>query len=105
MRAGRRLQGRSGRQHGRTPGSDSMDNAGLVSVDHYENFPVASWLCPPGLRPAIGAIYVFARTADDLADEGTATAAERLSDLAAFEADLQAAASGGSVSPRWREHH
>ena len=42
---------------------------------HYENFPVASWLCPPGLRPAVAAIYGFARTADDLADEGDAGAA------------------------------
>ena len=22
-----------------------------MSVEHYENFPVASWLCPPALRP------------------------------------------------------
>ena len=41
-----------------------------VSVDHYENFPVASVLCPPALRPAVRAIYRFARTADDIADEG-----------------------------------
>lgn len=41
-----------------------------MSVDHYENFPVASWLCPPALRPAVVAIYHFARTADDLADLG-----------------------------------
>jgi len=38
-------------------------------IEHYENFPVASWLCPPRLRPPIAAIYHFARTADDLADE------------------------------------
>ena len=44
-----------------------------MSVDHYENFPVASWLCPPALRPPIVAIYRFARTADDIADEGEAT--------------------------------
>lgn len=57
-------------------------------VGHYENFPVASWLCPPALRPAVAAIYHFARTADDLADEGTATAAQRLADLAAYRAEL-----------------
>ena len=44
---------------------------------HYENFPVASWLCPPHLRPPIAAIYHFARTADDIADEGTASPDER----------------------------
>ena len=70
-------------------------------VTHYENFPVASWLCPPHLRPAIAAIYWFARTADDLADEGDAPAPQRLDDLAAFRADLQAAAAGQPPSARW----
>ena len=70
-------------------------------ASHYENFPVASWLCPPELRPAIAAIYWFARTADDLADEGQAEAGERLADLAAYRADLRACASGGGVSARW----
>jgi squalene synthase HpnC len=72
-----------------------------VSVNHYENFPVASILCPPALRPAVTAIYRFARTADDLADEGDAPASQRLADLRAFDADLQAAASGRAGSGRW----
>lgn len=33
-----------------------------------ENFPVASILAPPHLRPLMYAIYAFARTADDFAD-------------------------------------
>jgi len=72
-----------------------------VSVDHYENFPVASWLCPPALRAPIAAIYWFARTADDIADEGDAEPAQRLADLAAYRADLAAVATGGTASPRW----
>jgi len=72
-----------------------------VSIEHYENFPVASWLCPPALRPAIMAIYGFARTADDLADEGDASAAQRLRDLADYRADLRAVAAGRAPSPRW----
>ncbi|EWS59940.1 squalene synthase HpnC [Methylibium sp. T29-B] len=72
-----------------------------MSVDHYENFPVASLLCPPALRPAVTAIYHYARTADDLADEGDAPAAQRLADLAAYRADLHAVAAGAAVSPRW----
>ena len=71
-------------------------------VSHYENFPVASFLCPPALRPAIGAIYWFARTADDIADEGDATAQIRLDDLAAYRQDLGACASGQPVSARWQ---
>lgn len=70
-------------------------------VDHYENFPVASVLCPPHLRPAVVAIYNFARTADDLADEGDALPAQRLDDLAAFRTDLAACAAGRPTSPRW----
>jgi squalene synthase HpnC len=73
-----------------------------MSVGHYENFPVASWLCPPALRPAIVAIYRFARTADDLADEGNASTACRLADLAAYRDDLHAAALGAATSSRWR---
>lgn len=72
-------------------------------VDHYENFPVASFLCPPALRPAIMAIYWFARTADDLADEGDALPAQRLADLAAYRADLAACVAGQPTSERW--HH
>jgi squalene synthase HpnC len=68
---------------------------------HYENFPVASLLCPPRLRPAVAAIYWFARTADDIADEGDALPAQRLADLAACRADLLAAAEGRPVSARW----
>ena len=70
-------------------------------VTHYENFPVASWLCPPHLRAPIAAIYAFARTADDIADEGPANAAQRLADLAAYRADLHAIAAGQAPSERW----
>lgn len=72
-----------------------------VSIDHYENFPVASWLCPPRLRPAVAAIYHFARTADDLADEGDASVAQRQLDLAAFRRDLRLTAHGGTPGERW----
>ncbi len=72
-------------------------------MDHYENFPVASWLCPPRLRPAISAIYRFARTADDIADEGADPAQRRLDDLRAYRADLQAVSQGSPDSGRWPE--
>ena len=72
-----------------------------MSVDHYENFPVASWLCPPAQRPAVVAIYHFARTADDLADEGDAPVAERVQALRAYRADLAAVVAGQPPSQRW----
>ena len=59
-----------------------------MSVDHYENFPVASILLPARLRPAVEAIYAFARSADDLADEGDAQPADRLAALTAYEQAL-----------------
>lgn len=59
---------------------------------HYENFPVASWLCPPALRPAVRAIYHFARTADDMADEGHASPDQRLFQLQQFRRCLALAA-------------
>ena len=67
----------------------------MQGVEHYENFPVASWLCQPALRPPIAAIYHFARTADDLADEGQASAEQRLSDLTSYRAALEQALAGG----------
>lgn len=60
------------------------------SVQHYENFPVASLLCPPRLRAPIQALYHYARTADDIADEGDAPASQRLADLAEYRAELLA---------------
>ncbi len=70
---------------------------------HYENFPVASWLCPKHLRAPIAAIYWFARTADDLADEGDAQAGDRLAQLAAYRLDLNAALMGQNPSTRWEQ--
>jgi squalene synthase HpnC len=61
----------------------------MSRIDHYENFPVASWLCPARLRPAVAALYHFARTADDLADEGHEPAHHRLDALGEYRADLQ----------------
>lgn len=71
-------------------------------ISHYENFPVASWLCPARLRAPIAAIYHFARTADDLADEGEASPSERLQALAAYRQALTAACASAPVPPELR---
>jgi len=57
---------------------------------HYENFPVASHLIPRRRRGAVAAIYAFARTADDFADEGDLAPAERLARLDAYAEKLEA---------------
>jgi squalene synthase HpnC len=59
-----------------------------MSVNHYENFPVASILMPRRLRKAVAAIYHFARAADDIADEGDLPDQERLQRLDEFRAEL-----------------
>jgi squalene synthase HpnC len=57
---------------------------------HYENFPVASRLLPAAMRPHVAALYAFARMADDFADEGRRSAAERLRLLDDWEHRLHA---------------
>ncbi len=59
-----------------------------MGVGHYENFPVASILLPEPLRRPIAAVYRFARTADDMADEGDLPAEARLEQLAEFDRQL-----------------
>ncbi|GAA6140753.1 squalene synthase HpnC [Hydrogenophaga sp. 5NK40-0174] len=70
-----------------TPDADPV---GILTsgVGHYENFPVASLLSPPYLRPAIKALYRFARTADDMADEGKIAATTRLEALSQYRRAL-----------------
>jgi squalene synthase HpnC len=62
-----------------------------LARSHYENFPVASRLLPPEMRPHIAAVYAFARVADDIADEGTVPAVERQAGLAAWQQRLHQA--------------
>ena len=61
-----------------------------MSVGHYENFPVASLLLPAALREPVGAIYRFARGADDIADEGDDAAEIRLEKLRRYRTQLEA---------------
>jgi phytoene synthase len=74
---------------------------------HYENFPVAR-LVPRRLQPAVAAVYAFARTADDIADEGydrhggpILSVEERLTRLSDFNHALLASQHRGPVPPEW----
>ena len=66
-----------------------------LAREHYENFPVASWLLPAAMRPHVAAIYAFARTADDFADVAGRADSERLRLLDDWGARLQQAGGGG----------
>lgn len=75
-----------------------------MPIDHYENFPVASWLLPANLRRPVEIIYAFARSADDFADEGTLPVADRLALLAGYERQLdQIARAELPASPLFRD--
>jgi phytoene synthase len=69
-----------------------------MAREHYENFPVASRLIPRNLRPHICAIYAFARTADDYADEAEHHG-QRLQRLDDWEAGLDRCLEGSPEGP------
>lgn len=86
----------------------AQDEAGLSAAyafcetmarEHYENFPVASMLLPRRMRPHIAAIYAFARTADDVADEPGLEPDERLSRLDDLDRRLDAQPRGAAGDP------
>jgi hydroxysqualene synthase len=65
---------------------------------HYENFPVASILLSRAMRPHVAAVYAFARRADDMADEGSAPAAERRDSLDRWRRRLHEMVESGAAS-------
>jgi len=75
-----------------------------MSVDHYENFPVASILLPRRLRKPVAAIYHFARAADDIADEGDLPDTERLQQLNEFRNELSHITAGETPQQPLFEH-
>jgi len=72
--------------------SEAYATCARFARDHYENFPVASWLLPGPMRPHVAAVYAFARVADDFADEGELLDEERLALLDAWQGCLHACA-------------
>jgi squalene synthase HpnC len=63
-----------------------------------ENFPVGSVLISARLRPHIHAFYSFARNGDDIADNPTLTAEDKVARLDAMEEVLLGRRSEGSAS-------
>jgi len=60
-----------------------------MPVGHYENFPVASLLLPAWARRPVALIYRFARSADDIADEGDDAPDVRLAKLNDYRRELE----------------
>ena len=74
--------------------TEAYKSALIFAKTHYENFPVVSFLIPEYLRKHVAIIYWFARTADDIADEGDFPVQERLEKLNEFEENFNKALKG-----------
>lgn len=72
--------------------NDTLENAYQsclqMAQQHYENFPTASHLLTKPQRRATAAIYAFARSADDIADEGQLAPNARQTRLDTFATQL-----------------
>lgn len=66
----------------------SYDVCRQLTLSHYENFPVASWLIPRIKRKHIFAVYAFARIADDIADEGDESKDQKKEHLKIYRDDF-----------------
>ena len=73
----------------------------LHGVNHPENFPVASVLLPRHLRSKVVAIYLLARFADDIADEGPGTVGQRLACLLELEEILMSGSKQSALEGSW----
>jgi len=76
---------------------DAFEYCEQLTRSHYENFPVASFFLPRDKRKYVAAIYAFARTADDFADEPGMTPAERIEAINDWDEQLLLSR---NVSPR-----
>ena len=77
-------------------------NVDSLVRNHYENFPVSSFLIPVNYRKDIALVYWFARTADDFADEGNIEDEKRLGNLNKFEQEFIDSLKSDSENPYFR---
>ena len=73
-----------------------MEDLTLLAKTHYENFPVGSRMIPKEYREPIHLIYAFARVADDIADEGSASVEDRIRKIDEWQSRLHSAIDGKS---------
>jgi len=73
-----------------------------LASGHYENFPVVSKFIPAALRKHVAIIYKFARTADDIADEGDDSPEHKTEKLDEFKQKLSDCLNGKFEDDFWR---
>lgn len=76
-----------------------------LASEHYENFPVASFIFPKRIRKDVALIYRFARTADDIVDEGDEGDETRLKILNSFRSDFEESLKGSYKNKFWELLH
>jgi 15-cis-phytoene synthase len=74
--------------------SDAYDHCRAITHKHGGNFSVGFRFLPPAKRRAVYAAYAFCRVADDIADEGDDTVAQKLVSLDEWQRELDAAYEG-----------
>ena len=82
--------------------AESYEYCERITRKHAENFPVGSLLIPKNRRKHVYSIYAFARTADDIADEGYEggiNTGGRLAALDEWEQKLEACYRGQASHP------
>jgi len=67
-----------------------------IAAEHGRTYFLATRLLPPERRPAVHALYAFARTVDDIVDHGASDAARQLDRI---EGRLRARLDGGPTAP------
>ncbi|MGH3760689.1 phytoene/squalene synthase family protein [Actinophytocola sp.] len=71
-----------------------------INARHGRTFFLATRLLPADRRPAVHALYAFARLADEIVDDVTASSVgDRARELAVFEREVRAALGGRTASP------
>lgn len=81
--------------------NDAID----LAENHYENFPVASLLFPKKIRNDVALIYRFARTADDIVDEGNDPDEIKHNKLSSFMNEFEEALNGNYKNNFWKLLH
>jgi phytoene/squalene synthetase len=60
-----------------------------LTKKHYENFTVGSLVLGIEMKEAITTLYAFARTGDDIADEGNKSKKDRLKEIKYLKDNLK----------------
>lgn len=83
----------------------AYETAEKMAKEHYENFPVISRFLPEELRKHVAVIYLFARKADDIADEGDVPPYQRIKSLDEYEDNFRRALAGKYRDEVWMALH